>query len=174
MEFKIIATSRGFPCIVLGSYKYRKIRETASGEIVWRCTKKSCLGQVRTNLEQSKILNVKDHHDHVGLDPFKLHRIKHQQSGRTARPPPLFLPQVPTTHRGSRSPRSGRYSRARHGVWCMEVLHQAVWDACKMQPLWARHVLPRNDKFTSAYRPPFWVETSAKSIWANLQRLHQT
>ena len=95
MEFKIIATSRGFPCIVLGSYKYRKIRETASGEIVWRCTKKSCLGQVRTNLEQSKILNVKDHHDHVGLDPFKLHRIKHQQSGRTAPPHPPFDPKYP-------------------------------------------------------------------------------
>jgi len=94
MEFKIIATSRGFPCIVLGSYKYRKIRETASGEIVWRCTKKSCLGQVRTNLEQSKILNVKDHHDHVGLDPFKLHRIKHQQSGRTAPPPPSTPPST--------------------------------------------------------------------------------
>lgn len=175
MEFKIIATSRGFPCIVLGSYKYRKIRETANGEIVWRCTKKSCLGQVRTNLEQSKILNVKDYHDHVGLDPYKLHRIKHQQPGRTAPPPPTPLsPEVPATHRVSRSPRSGLLSCVRYGVWCVAVLHQALWDACKMQPLRARHVLPRNDKFTSAYRPPFWVETSAKSIWANLQRLHQT
>jgi len=170
MEFKLIATSRGFPCIVLGAYKYRKIRETAGGEIVWRCTKKSCLGQVRTNLEQSEILDVKDDHDHVGLDPLKLHRIKHQQPGRTALP----LPRVPATHRGSRSPRFGRLGRARYGVGRVEVLHQALRNARKMQPVWARHVVPRNDKFTSAYRPPFWVETAAKSIWANLQRLHQT
>jgi hypothetical protein len=102
MEFEIIATSRGFPCIVLGAYKYRKIRETADGEIVWRCTKKSCLAQVRTNLEQSKILNVKDHHDHVGLDPYKLHRIKHQQSGRPALPLPGYpLPVAAVARRAS-------------------------------------------------------------------------
>jgi hypothetical protein len=102
MEFKIIASSRGFPCIVLGSYKYRKIRETAGGEIVWRCTNKSCLGQVRTNLEQSEILYVKDSHDHVGLDPLKLHRIKHQQPGRTALPLPGYpLPVVAVARRAS-------------------------------------------------------------------------
>lgn len=170
MEFEINATSRGFPCIVLGAFKYRKIRETADGEIVWRCTKKSCLAQVRTNLEQSKILNVKDHHDHVGLDPYKLHRIKHQQSGRPALP-------SPGTHYPSRQLlpelRSVK-SCVRHGVRRVEVLHQTLRDACEMQPLWTRHVLPRNNKSASAYWSPFWVETAAQSVGANLQRLHKT
>ena len=118
MEFKIIATSRGFPCIVLGSYKYRKIRETASGEIVWRCTKKSCLGQVRTNLEQSKILNVKDYHDHVGLDPYKLHRIKHQQPGRTAPPPPHPLLSRSTRYPSRQSVAALRAAKL-CASWCL-------------------------------------------------------
>ncbi|GLG92910.1 Protein jim lovell [Gryllus bimaculatus] len=75
MDFQVILTSRGMPCIIYDSYKYRKFRQTVTGDIIWRCTKKSCLGAVRTNVEQTSILHIKDEHNHPRLDPLKIQEL---------------------------------------------------------------------------------------------------
>ena len=56
---KMAVTSRGVPCLIVNSYKYRKFRETQSGELLWRCTNESCSGSVRTNIRLTEVLCVR-------------------------------------------------------------------------------------------------------------------
>jgi len=62
MEFYITISSKQKLCLVFRYVKYYVSKNLVSGDISWRCVKKTCSAYVKTNNSKTKLTEIKDSH----------------------------------------------------------------------------------------------------------------
>lgn len=77
---RVCLTTRGFPCLQLGPFRYRRLRMMATGEVVWRCTVKSCVCIVRTDPSVSTVVHCHGLHMHrpTGIESHSFLNNEHR------------------------------------------------------------------------------------------------
>ena len=66
-------TNKGNECLYIQGFKYTKHYTTRDSEVTWRCTRKECRGQVKTDLDGNVITWIRNH-DHPGFEQNKVER----------------------------------------------------------------------------------------------------
>ncbi|CAI6362458.1 unnamed protein product [Macrosiphum euphorbiae] len=64
MELYITISSKQKLCLVFRYFKNHVSRTLVSGDISWRCVKKTCSSYVKTNSSKTKLTEIKDSHTH--------------------------------------------------------------------------------------------------------------
>ena len=68
VDFVLTETEKGAPCIVIKDHRYRKKIVLKSGDIRWCCTVKNCKAMCLSDMKKTKILSIKDVHNHEGYN----------------------------------------------------------------------------------------------------------
>ncbi|KAG8301818.1 hypothetical protein J6590_043424 [Homalodisca vitripennis] len=114
MDFTVVKTTAGKPCILFKDFKYRQQRTLKSGDINWRClTGKNCGASIKTdaNLTRLSIVNEK----HTGAHAVTMRQMKspgHAQStsSSTLSPATCSTPSSVPLHNVSLSSATANFS----------------------------------------------------------------
>ncbi|XP_060870098.1 uncharacterized protein LOC132944652 [Metopolophium dirhodum] len=71
----LIQSKRGAPAIIVHEYMYTKCNELNTGDIIWKCPKKTCYASVKTN-DRPELLESRGTHKHDHLSSSDIEKLK--------------------------------------------------------------------------------------------------
>jgi len=71
----VIKSKRGAPSIIVHDYKYTKCNTLNTGDIIWKCPKKTCYASVKTD-DRPVLLESRCSHNHYSLSPSDIKKFK--------------------------------------------------------------------------------------------------
>lgn len=71
----VIQSKRGAPAIIVHEYMYTKCNELNTGDIIWKCPKKTCYASVKTN-DRPELLESRGTHKHNPLSSSDIEKLK--------------------------------------------------------------------------------------------------